>query len=324
MTEMTDAQHRPASKVMERSGQPIQAIRYQPEALYPYDLEVFRVSELRRRSSREAMHRTYGYTFYMLILVTEGQCTQWLDFEPCPGRVGSLLVVRPGQAHNFGEGEEWDGWLLLVRPEFLWPAAARENLRSGFDIERLPAFLHIDGKGLERATASIRWMREDAARHGGAEYARRETGPPAQWLEDMQTHLRHAFYALVSWLVMSYGRRLVDEPRRRPALKRFHRFKELVEQHFADWKRIGAYAAEMGCTERSLTRAVLDAEGISAKEYVSRRLSLEAKRLLIHTDWPAAVIADRLGFKEATHFSKFFRRMAGCTPQRFRIAQRHG
>jgi AraC-like DNA-binding protein len=261
----------------------------------------------------------------MLILVTEGQCIQLLDFEPCPGRAGSLVVVRPGQAHNFGESEDWDGSILLVRPEFLWPTSSRKTLVSGFDIERLPTCLHVDAGGLERAKISIQWMREDAERHdpSGLGPAGRDPDRSAEWVEDMQAHLRHGFYALVSWLVVTYGRRHLEEPRRRPALKRFHLFKDLVEQHFAEWKGISAYAAEMGCTERSLTRAVLDAEGISAKEFVSRRLGLEAKRLLIHTDWPVGVIADKLGFKEATHFSKFFRRMAECTPQHFRIANGH-
>lgn len=301
---------------MERSRHHVQEIRYEPEGSYPYDLEVFRVSELRRRTSREGMRRTYGYAFYMLILVTEGRCIQLLDFEPCPGQAGSLVVVRPGQAHNFGESEEWDGWVLLVRPEFFWPVSSRESLRSEFDIGRLPACLQVDADGLERATTAIQWMREDAARH--------DPGRSAERVEDMQAHLRHAFYALVSWLVMAYGHKHLEEPRKRSALKRFHLFKDLVEQHIAEWKSISIYAAEMGCTERSLTRAVLDAEGISAKEFVSRRLGLEAKRLLIHTDWPIGVIADKLGFKEATHFSKFFRRMAGCTPVQFRSANGYG
>lgn len=58
-------------------------------------------------------------------------------------------------------------------------------------------------------------------------------------------------------------------------------------------------------------------EDISAKEYVSRWLGLEAKRLLIRTDWPVCVIADYFGFNEATHFSKFFRRIAEYMPQHF-------
>lgn len=312
--------------MMERSGRHVHEIRYEPEGSYPYDLEIFRVSELRRRTSREGMRRTYGYTFYMLILVTEGRCIQLLDFEPCLGQPGSLIVVRPGQAHNFGESEDWDGWILLVRPEFLWAAASRESRRLEFDIERLPACLHLDAEGLERATSGIQWMREDAARHdpGGLSQLRGNPGYSDEWGKAMQAHLRYAFYALLSWLVLPYGRRQLDDLRNQPTLRRFHLFKDLVEQHFTEWKGISTYAAEMGCTERSLTRAVLDAEGISAKEFVSKRVGLEAKRLLIHTDFPVGIIADKLGFKEATHFSKFFRRMAGCTPQYFRSVNGHG
>jgi AraC-like DNA-binding protein len=311
---------------MKSSGRHVQEIRYQPGGSYPYDLEVFRVSELRSRTSRDGMRRTYGYTFYMLILVTEGQCTQLLDFESCPGKAGSLVVVRPGQAHNFGDREDWDGWVLLVRPEFLWPASSHESILSQLNIECLPACLQVDTDGLARATTAIEWMRQDTATHdsNGLGPAWRDPGRSAEWSEAVQAHLRHAFYALVSWLVVAYGDEHFEQPHKRPALKRFHLFKELVEQHFIEWTDISTYAAELSCTERSLTRAVLDAKGISAKEFVSRRLGLEAKRLLIHTDCRIGVIADKLGFKEATHFSKFFRRMAGCTPLQFRAANSHG
>ncbi|MFZ6756262.1 helix-turn-helix transcriptional regulator [Undibacterium sp. Ji50W] len=312
--------------MMEILRNQVQEIRYRPEGLYPYGLEVFRVSDLRRRTSREDMRRTYGYTFYMLILVTEGQCNQMLDFQPISDVAGSLIMVRPGQAHNFGECEAWDGWILLVRPDFLWPKSSRENLRSGFDIERFPAGVRIDAKDLERAEYAIQWLRHDAARNdeSSSERARHDPGKSEEFIEHMQSHLRYGFYALVSWIAITYRDKGLDDLRKRPALRRFHHFKALVEQHFVDWRSITTYASEMGCTERSLTRAALDAEGISAKEYILRRLGLEAKRLMVHTDWPVGVIADHLGFKEATHFSKFFRRINGCTPQQFRSANGHG
>ncbi|WP_230388246.1 AraC family transcriptional regulator [Pseudomonas putida] len=303
----------------------VQEIRYQPEGCYPYGLEVLRVSELRRRTSRAGMRRTYGYTFYMLVLVTEGQCVQYLDFEPCSGMEGSVLVVRPGQTHSFGEDEAWDGWIMLVRPEFLWPTSFCENPQ--FEIERLPAFMQIDAERLERAKTSVKWMNEDATHHdkrGGLSQAKSDGPQLAEWSRDVQTHLRLSFYALVSWLVLTYSREDTDDPRKRSALKRHYQFKGLVEKYFVKCKSIRFYAAEMGCTERSLTRAVQDVEGISAKQFVSNRRALEAKRLLIHTDLPVGVIAERLGFKEATHFSKFFRRVAGSTPQQFRISHSQG
>jgi AraC-like DNA-binding protein len=61
---------------------------------------------------------------------------------------------------------------------------------------------------------------------------------------------------------------------------------------------------------------------MSAKAFISARINLEAKRLLAHTVLPVSVIAERLGFEEATHFSKFFKRNTGCTPTEFRLRAR--
>ena len=60
---------------------------------------------------------------------------------------------------------------------------------------------------------------------------------------------------------------------------------------------------------------------MSAKAFIAARINLEAKRLLVHTDWPVALIAERLGFDEATNFSKFFKRESGATPAQFRRRQ---
>jgi AraC-like DNA-binding protein len=62
---------------------------------------------------------------------------------------------------------------------------------------------------------------------------------------------------------------------------------------------------------------------MSAKAFISKRINLEAKRLLAHTDLPVGVIAEKLGFQEATHFSKFFKREARCTPKEFRALNAH-
>ncbi|MDQ1811903.1 hypothetical protein RBA41_01165 [Massilia sp. CCM 9210] len=38
------------------------------------------------------------------------------DFKPVACEPGSLLVLRAGQALNYGRDEEWDGWNVLFRP----------------------------------------------------------------------------------------------------------------------------------------------------------------------------------------------------------------
>lgn len=286
----------------------IERLDYRPAVPYPYDLEIFRVSDLKRRTREEKMRRTYRYEFHMIMCVTHGQCTQLIDFKPVSCKPGSLLVLRPGQSHNFGRDESWDGWIVLFRPEFLLPTLfPSRDLKLAFDFERLPDFLNLDSNELRRLSDSIERMREDSQIDAK--------------LEDIHALLRYQLYALVTWLgIIHDKRRTHDEPCSR-ALLRFQRFQKLVDLRFAEWSQVGEYAKCLGCTEKSLTRATSTVVGVSAKAFISARINLEAKRLLAHTDLPIGVIAEKLGFGEATHFTKFFKRETGCTPAEFKRRQ---
>ena len=286
----------------------IERLSYRPAVLYPYNLETFRVSDLKRRTREERMRVTYRYEFHMLICVTHGRCVQWVDFEPVSCNPGALLALRPGQAHNFGCDENWDGWIVLFRPEFLLPTLSpSSDLKPAFDFERLPNFLNLDSDELRRAVDSIVQMRKDSL-----------IDAPS---EDVHTLLRYQLYVLVTWLGVIHDRRQVHDMLHSHALLRFTHFQKLIEEHFAEWSHVSEYAIRIGCTERSLTRATTAAVGVSAKAFISARINLEAKRLLVHTDFPIGVIAEKLGFEEATHFSKFFKRETGCTPTEFRQRQ---
>ena len=95
----------------------------------------------------------------------------------------------------------------------------------------------------------------------------------------------------------------------------------LVEKHFAAWHQLPRYAQQLGCSEKSLVRASLEAAGVTPKAFISARIVLEAKRLLAHTTWPVARIAQSLGYSDLANFAKFFKREAGCTPTEFRSRQ---
>ncbi len=47
-------------------------------------------------------------------------------------------------------------------------------------------------------------------------------------------------------------------------------------------------------------------------------MALEAKRLMRFTDKQNQEIAHELGFNEPAHFSKFFKKMTGHSPSRYR------
>lgn len=289
----------------------IQRLGYQPKASYRLDLDVFTMADLRRRSSKEKVRTTHRYEFHTLVCVTQGACTQVVDFKPISCAPGSLLALRPGQAHNFGHDDGWDGWIVLFRPEFLLPSTTattvRRDLQLAIDLETLAEHVALRADELRTVTASIQQMRDDA----------RLEAP----LEDANALVRHQLLALLTRVGILQGRQQAKAPVSSPALQRFKRFQKLVEDRFKEWHQVAIYARQLGCTEKSLARAVAASAGTTAKAFIGARITLEAKRLLVHTTLPVATIADSLGFEEATNFGKFFKREAACTPAEFRRGQ---
>lgn len=279
-------------------GAGIQRLGYLPLTPYRLDLEVFTMADLRRRGGK-ALGATHRYEFHTLVCVTRGVCTQVVDFKSIACEPGSLLVLRAGQAHSYGLGEEWDGWNVLFRPEFVLPAV---------ELERLPEHMLLSSHELRQVTDAIERMDEDTALD-----AQRE---------DLHLLLRHQLHALLARLNILSGRQQAQAPLASPAAQRFKRFQQLVNERFAGWHQVADYAGHLGYTEKSLARAVTAAAGTTAKAYIAARVNLEAKRLLAHTDMSVAAIAGKLGFEEATNFSKFFKREAGCAPAEFRRRQR--
>ena len=84
---------------------------------------------------------------------------------------------------------------------------------------------------------------------------------------------------------------------------------------------VGEYAKNLGYSQSTLTRACLATAQMTAKEVIDKRVALEAKRLLVHSEATAAYIGYQLGFMEPSNFVKFFSRMTGQTPQHYRNKQ---
>ncbi|MFZ6756277.1 AraC family transcriptional regulator [Undibacterium sp. Ji50W] len=286
----------------------IERLGYRPQAHYQLDLEVFSMADLRHRAGKE-VRITHRYEFHTLVCVTRGKCTQMVDFKSISCEPGSLFVVRAGQAHNYGQGDDWDGWNLLFRPEFVLSVSTpSRDLKRAPDLERLPEHLILSSPELGKVMDSIWQIREDTLLDAS--------------LEDVHALLRHQLHALLMRLSILHGQRQAQEPLVTPASQRFKRFQQLVEERFAEWHQVADYAKQLGYTEKSLARAVMAAMGMTAKTFIAARINLEAKRLLAHTDLHVGTIAEKLGFEEATNFSKFFKREVACTPAEFRQRQR--
>lgn len=70
-----------------------------------------------------------------------------------------------------------------------------------------------------------------------------------------------------------------------------------------------------------VTTALTQATGRSAVQWIVSGRMAEARRLLLHSDERVDVVAERVGYADATHFIRMFRRAHGATPAAWRAAQ---
>ena len=131
--------------------------------------------------------------------------------------------------------------------------------------------------------------------------------------------LRHLLACLV--LNLAHAARPTSSPAFQPS-EAYLRFRDAVERDFRHSRCLDDYARALGYSSRTLSRATLADAGVNAKEFIDRRVVLEAKRLLAHSQWPAARIATELGFSSATNFSKYFHKHTGAAPIAFRSTTR--
>lgn len=292
-------------------------VRYQAPPDYALDVELYPVAELRRRVGDADMRGLERIDFHCLICVTAGHYAHVVDFETQAMTPGSVLFLQPGQVHCFGDLSDCDGWVLVFKAELV-PSRAERPTDAGADKTgaefELMQLAELQRSHLRLAAATRHAVTEALERM--ADDARR---PAARALNLL---LRSQVQSLLIRLRLDRAPSAADDRIEPVALRRYRRFRAAVEQDFARWHAITPYAARLGCSERSVMRAAVQVTDRSAKAVITHRLVLEAKRLLAHTLLPVAAIADQLGFAEATHFVKFFRRETGGTPGAFRAEQR--
>ncbi|GAB3451318.1 AraC family transcriptional regulator [Kineococcus endophyticus] len=257
--------------------------------------EVVNLAELRDRRARHP-DRLHRLEFHTLSLVTAGRGRREVDFDSCAAVPGTFLWVRPGQVQRFDRDDTTQGWHVLFTADFVSPVVQVSGLLDTW----VPTSVRQTSIGSEQNARLVR-LCEQLALEGGNGH------PDAGVLQ-----------LLLAALLLAAEHGSPVSARTGGADQVHARFRRLLEQRFASDRSVESYAALVGCSPRTLTRACHAAVGSSAKDVVDDRVALEARRLLAHTDLTVAAVGRRLGFEETTNFVKFFVRRTGTTPGTFR------
>ncbi len=233
-------------------------------------------------------------TFGLMLVVGDGRGSHTVDFERIDLSARRIVFVRPGQVQQWHVANDLEATAVLARPELCrvdgwFPGQASYR---DVDQESMTTAVHLSDalkREQERFVADVVSVR---------------------LMSDL-------FSALLGLFQRS-------PPCQRPSVlpEAYVAFRAAVESGLGQSRDARPYIAELGFSERTVARACRQVTGLSAKGVLDKRIMLEAKRLLAHTDRPVGQIGATLGFSEASNFNKFFVRHSGGLPAAFRAELR--
>ncbi len=273
----------------------------------PLEVEVLRLEELLRPPFSPKTTKPTRSHFHTLLLIERGRSSHDVDFGRRSVGPGHLLVVPEGQVHAFDSARVIEGYMALFTSAFLdrCGVAVRNLAEPGGLLLRTGIHVVLGGASL----AQVRIAMETLAHHTRSVSATRFADEAVV-----------SAFALLVFTIAGLPETTAAAAAREPHDELVARFLELLETRFRVSHRASAYARELHVSLRTLDRHVVAAQGHTARQGISTRLVLEAKRLLTRRDLPIKLVAYDLGFSEPQNFTRFFRTQTGHLPQAFRTS----
>jgi AraC-like DNA-binding protein len=284
-------------------GDEIWQVPYAPgTGVRPLSVEVLTFAGLRRMDPGHRLRRLHRPQFHVLALIESGEGRHRADFVDYPLRIGSIVWIRPGVVHQWTDIDSVDGSLVLFTA-----GAIDADTVSGGARPLGPGCWQASGAGWDLARLAAHHL---AAEHHAA-------------VGDPQSDPAIILKLLLGALLARISQTALPPPGGSDTTNSdvFHRYRTAVEANFAVQHQVVWYARHLGYAPRTLTRATRAAVGIGAKRFLDERITLEAKRLLAHTDLTVARCARRLGFPDQANFTTFFQRQTGTAPTPWRRAE---
>ena len=245
--------------------------------------------------------------FAQIMFVRSGRGTMSIEGQSFPFTAPVALIVPCHSVHAFAYEIDTDGWVLTIADHYLRELAGRApELEEIWRSPRPVAFSKEQQEFTEIRQALLRL---------DAELDRSAPG----CLLAAEACLLTVFVSLLRQ----------NQAAQTPAANGtgghatlVARFRDLVERRYREGLSLTDFAAELKVTVSRLRTACLAVTGETPIKLLHDRIIAEAKRNLLYSDMSVAQIAYWLGFEDTSYFSRFFHRLCGEPPARFRLGKR--
>ena len=255
----------------------------------------------------------YRSDFFRIILFTDSKLTYTAHEKRVAVQSNCLSFSYPGKLESWEREDRLYGTVIYFTEVF----AQIDTTHSGFDDE-FP-FFTFDGDillPLEEVEAMQLKMQTQ------------------EMIAEMYSNY-HDKLSMIRKLLSVYLHRIqrlyvyktgAQSPERKANQGLFNRFRKASDEYFLQlalgkqtvMPSVSILAESLGVSANYLNETIKKVTGQTASAHIQRKLLLEIKSYLLHTDLQVAEIAYHLGFENVPYFNRFFKKHAGYTPVEFR------
>ncbi len=243
----------------------------------------------------------HRHNYFELFYFTRAGGSHTIDFKEYGIRAPSIHLVLPGSLHLVQRSQDSSGYVLLFTRSFLYSLVDFTPSRHQQLWQQKAVFALLQEES-DFVQMCLRQIKDELQKERSGRYK-------------VMASLLHMV------LILLY--RQAPEPRDKPH-SLVERFTEKLELHFNTNRSASDYARELGCSLNHLNKALAQSSFSSAQASITERRILEAKRLLIHTEWGLKEITYHLGYEDPDYFGKVFKKHSGQTASEFVKTNRPG
>lgn len=272
-------------------------------------IEVMKFDQLVKKLESAVDHNPYvahKIQFYLILVVSKGHCTHFVDFKSYNLPKGSAIFVANNQVHHFTKSLlKANGFGIVLNSSFI---DKYHFLSDNIKLNRL--FNYHIGVPLISETE----LGEDSLLDISELLYREYTASNNFAKSEMLRTLLH-----VLLLRAERSKEACSLVKVKPYwLELFNDFKDLLEVEYIESKNARFYAKKMLISYKFLNDIVKELTNITVKAFIDQYVTTEIKRYLASTSLSVKEIAYTVGFAEPANMVKFFKRNAHITPLKFR------
>lgn len=246
----------------------------------------------------------HRHNYFEVFHFTKGGGDHMLDFTHREIKDHSLHFVAPGQVHMLRRDASAKGYVLIFSTAFFLLHSAKNSLLTdypAFNKTAVPVLSSAENLSKELNKISGELENEYKSRHPYRDQIL------FSYLSIFLMKCRPFFITEKEYANADNASQLL--------VRKFH---QLIDGHFSTMHKVKAYADKLSITPNHLNDISKKTTGKTALELIQDRITLEAKRYLLHSDLNSKQIAFELNFNDPSYFSRFFKQQTRLSPESYR------